>query len=619
MTVQSLYPIVKPALLLDFANSKKLDPRITFTRASTATYYDGKTFAKAEENLLLNSQNLTGSGWGLSNISVAINQTGAPDGTSTSNRITAAANLSFHQISQAVTAAASTTYTASFFVKAGTHQYLYFVLQTRNSGVYVSNIVYVTYNLTTQTTVGTPYGTYSITSVGNDWYRVTLTGTMPASGANQIAPTVGFADNTANLNITLTGTETFFAWGAQLEQRSTVTSYTPTTTQPITNYIPVLQSSASGQARFDHDPITSRSKGLLIEEQRTNLLVRSEEFDNASWTKSRSSITDNTIVAPDGTLTGDKLVESTDTNSHGISQSISVTSTYRTASVYLKAGERTAVRVEHVGNTGNAGRRIVFDLSTGSITNSQTIGSGGLNSFYESIQSVGNGWYRIQITIGLNVTTGNTAAFLVFILDGAGNISYTGDGYSGIYIWGAQLEQGQSPTSYIPTVASQVTRSVDSASISGDSFTSFINQAEGTLLIDIIKDTSEFGNRFSAALYTSSTNYLGLDYSTNSIDIGSTFWRSDSSGSYSLSPPSGVVVTSSGVIYAAAYSYYDLAIGADGKTTVFGTPTKPNPNFESLQLGRQASGAFVRSQIYFKKVAYYRQRLTNAQLQTLTT
>ena len=73
-----------------------------------------------------------------------------------------------------------------------------------------------------------------------------------------------------------------------------------------------LRTAGINEARFDHSPLTLESLGLLVEEARTNLLLRSEEFDNASWTKTRSSVTANAITAPDRTLTGDKLIDSTD-------------------------------------------------------------------------------------------------------------------------------------------------------------------------------------------------------------------------------------------------------------------------------------------------------------------
>jgi hypothetical protein len=206
------------------------------------------------------------------------------------------------------------------------------------------------------------------------------------------------------------------------------TAYTPTTTQPITNYIPVLQSAANNVARFDHNPVTGESLGLLVEEQRTNLILRSEEFDNASWAKSAATITANTIVAPDGNLTGDKLVENTDTNVHWVSGNGTGAAGTYTMSAYVKAAERTwAYLIDNSTVTG----RVFFNLATG------TIGTiTGTGSPSGTITSVGNGWYRITMTI----TTTGTPVCRIGAASADNTSSYTGDGYSGIYIWGAQLE-----------------------------------------------------------------------------------------------------------------------------------------------------------------------------------
>jgi hypothetical protein len=163
-----------------------------------------------------------------------------------------------------------------------------------------------------------------------------------------------------------------------------------------------------------------------VEELRTNLLLRSEEFDNASWTKTRSSVTANTIIAPDGTLTGDKLVEDTSaSNTHTINQTATISNaTSYSLSFYAKAAERSLIRV----NSPSLGVDLWFNLLTGTVQ-IQTLGVG-------TITAVGNGWYRIVAT-GTSTTTSGAAT--IFLSNGTTHI-YTGDGYSGIYIWGAQLE-----------------------------------------------------------------------------------------------------------------------------------------------------------------------------------
>jgi hypothetical protein len=207
-----------------------------------------------------------------------------------------------------------------------------------------------------------------------------------------------------------------------------VTAYTPTTTQPITNYIPVLQTAPANVARFDHNPVSGESLGLLVEELRTNLVTYSEQFDNAAWRKFRASITPNTIVAPDGTLTGGKLVEDTTaSNTHLIDQNLTPAVGTYAWSVYAKAGERSFVRL---GFTTASANGAYFNLANGTVG---TVGAG----VTASITAVGNGWYRC---VAVRTTAATSEVPSIGLASADNTNAYTGDGYSGIYIWGAQFE-----------------------------------------------------------------------------------------------------------------------------------------------------------------------------------
>lgn len=170
---------------------------------------------------------------------------------------------------------------------------------------------------------------------------------------------------------------------------------------------------------------------------RKNLLTYTEQFDNFTWTKTRASVTANAVIAPDSTLTADKLVENTDTNSHFINQnatvSLGIPITY---SIYAKKGERNYMSIFCLGTTAAA--NTFFDLSNGVIVSTST-------NAISSIQNIGNGWYRCTVTATTNATT--TGIYPGISVDGV-NSSYTGDGTSGIYIWGAQLEVGSTSSTY---------------------------------------------------------------------------------------------------------------------------------------------------------------------------
>jgi hypothetical protein len=561
-------PDIKPSLNLDFANVKKLDPRITFTRGSTATYYDGKTFAKAEENLLLRSQDYSTT-WTVTNLTPVTGKT-APDGTSTATEFTAGAGNAV--LTQGYTALAD-DYTFSVWLRR--------VTGTGNIDIAADN------------------GTWNTETISGTWARYDVTQT-PAAGSK-----------TAGIRVVTSG-DAIEVWGAQLEQRSALTDYTPTTTQPITNYIPALQTAASGDARFDHDPITGESKGFLIEEQRTNLLTYSEQFDNAAWTKTRSSITSNIVVAPDGTLTGDKLVEDTSvTLNHRVEDNATVTNSNPvTFTVFAKAGERprTVIQLVDTG-TGANGVTATFNLSSGTVVGTAINGSGAGAS--AQIFDAGNGWYRCSVT-GTTNGSGTGVICRVYIDNGTSS-TYTGDGYSGIYIWGAQLEAGSFPTSYIPTVASQVTRSPDAASLTGTNFSSWYRQDEGTVFVQSQTDLSSIGKVFwtlsdgvfanSMYLSTDTSNVLGMAPDTSPTFLGINL------GAYT------------GLYTSVAFGFESGSASAskDGAAAVVDSSVFPQPTINRLQIGAAGWGSpSIYLNGHIKKLAYYPKRLSNATLQALT-
>jgi hypothetical protein len=250
----------------------------------------------------------------------------------------------------------------------------------------------------------------------------------------------------------------------------------------------LIQAAASGVPRFDHNPTTGESLGLLMEEARTNLVLRSEEFDNASWTKLRSTISANAIAAPDGATTAEKLVEdSTASATHQTSQTITkaASAIAYTASIYVKAAERSQVFVGLSDFGGNESYAI-FNLSAK--TASSPVNGGTFTGGVATITELSNGWFRC--TISATSSTSTAIAALVRIADSSGNVVYTGDGTSGIYVWGAQLEVGAFPTSYIPTTSSTATRAADVASMTGTNFSSWYNALQGAIYVEFSATTT---------------------------------------------------------------------------------------------------------------------------------
>jgi hypothetical protein len=236
--------------------------------------------------------------------------------------------------------------------------------------------------------------------------------------------------------------------------------------------------------RFDHDPMTGESLGLLVEEQRSNLLLQSNGFDT-EWTNSNSSETAAAEIAPDGTNTAWELKDTLDevNTTHSISQPVSVTSgTTYTWTVWAKADSLPEIILIWPGTQfGGVVIGARFDLTSGTV-----IAGGG--STVNSITQYPNGWYRV---VSSNPCTSTGSANLQICLGNGGGGNYQGDGTGTILVWGAQLEAGAFPTSYIPTTDAAATRAADVASITGSAFSSFYNQSEGTVFAKASTSLSE--------------------------------------------------------------------------------------------------------------------------------
>jgi hypothetical protein len=179
-----------------------------------------------------------------------------------------------------------------------------------------------------------------------------------------------------------------------------------------------------------------------------NLLDRTEEFDNVAWLKSNVTVTANAAVAPDGTQTADKLVETAVAGAHFVNNSgIISRPTGVVASVYAKASERDHVALHFVGSATRA--TASFNLSLGTVRATRL--SGGFTGGTATITNEGNGWYRCTLEVAGANSNGDTPQIQVddgiTALDGNG-VGYSGDGTSGIFIWGAQLEEGSEATPY---------------------------------------------------------------------------------------------------------------------------------------------------------------------------
>jgi hypothetical protein len=408
---------------------------------------------------------------------------------------------------------------------------------------------------------------------------------------------------------------------------SQIITFTRASTATFFNSAGTLTSAAVDAPRFDYNPSTLAAQGLLIEEARTNLLLRSEEFNDAAWTKTNSSITANAATAPSGTVTADKLIEALDVNLvHQTTQSVTVVSlgTY-TSSYYVKADTRTRARIAFL--VGASGVTADANLAAGTITAASAFGGG--SAVGSSIQAINNGWYRI--TVSGTGAAGTTGECRLELLDASGNRQYNGDGTSGLFLWGAQLEAGAFPTSYIPTTTTALTRAADVASV--NTLSPWYSQPAGTVYAEF---APAFQGSASAAannpgVWGATQNSLG-SFNGYGVRLVPNSNFGDNINGISRYAPSGfntqvsvgqLAFLTLGQTYKTAFAWDSSGIAGsrDGQAAV----TNTNPAaaamgaHDQLYLGRQNVGG-VPTQLsgWLRRITYYPRRLSNAELVSIT-
>ena len=403
------------------------------------------------QNLILKSEDL--SIHTFLNSSQTANATTAPDGTTTADKLVENNSGGQHGIKIFFEATNNTQYTFSVFYKNADNRHLRITFQNTNS-VFSASGQNVAVN--TADSDGDPI-TFcnlpcNVTDEGSGWFRLSATATSIASGTGEIRLQLGNQNEDPVGKITYTGDNSsgVFLWGMQLEVGSSVGTYVKTEGLPY----------YGGGAT---------QNGLLIEEQRSNLLLYSETFDLSSgsgrYFPTNTTITANQAISPSGTLTADKMTETTAAPVQGGSQNnklispsaVAVTSGKKySMSVYVKraTGTRNIDIRTNSTNGAFAFSKCVFNLSTGVATNSNSFPVDGF-----SITNVGNGWFRCSIT---KIATATANSSFSIVLNNTSNTNlYAGDGSSSVFLWGLQSEEGAFPTSYIPTSGSTVTRSAD--------------------------------------------------------------------------------------------------------------------------------------------------------------
>ena len=464
---------------------------LSVTRATTATRVNSAGLVElVPYNLLSYSERFENAAWTNVNSSEVANATTAPNGTLTADNLIPSATTAQHGTLQAATLNALSQYTYSIYFKP--NGYTAAILRLTGSTIWgPTDGIVVSFETATMTTTlisGTPTTTF--TSVGDGWYRCSVTATTIASGSsNAVVYAKDYSPYLGN------GTSGIYLWGAQVNE-GTLKDYFATETRLN---IPRLDYSLGS------------CPSILVEPQRTNTLTWSEAFDNAAWTKTNASITANSVASPSGDINADTFTDNSTNGSHALARFSTLIIGTQTASIYIKPNTLTKFYIAN-GTTGNA---VCFDLSTQTVEG-YTSGFG--NAWTNPIiQSFTNGWFRVSAT--LVATASQTlliGSYKVFNAASFGAMSiYVGSGETA-YLWGAQLELGAYPTSYIPTTSASVTRNADVLDRSNIYTNNWITASGGTWFVELKnnipltrENTNKFGIGNTTDLGTNSLYLLG--------------------------------------------------------------------------------------------------------------
>ncbi len=582
------FPSQRPVFSQDFAQSGKIDPRATFSRASTANVFDGAKHLSSEN--LISYSNDINTGWTKGQSTVTSNQS-SPDGGTTAALVTEDTAYNAHSVFTGYPATSGTTYTYSGYFKANGRT----LVQVRNAGTGAD--VRVEFDLSGSGTAITRSGSpsnVSISQIGSTgWYKCSYNFT--AGGSSTYYTTIYLASAANTITYTGDGTSGAYVWGQQLNTTGE-TVLNATSGSIHREYASSLVSKANNIGRFEVG-VDGQSMGVLLESQSTNLYSNSLDMTGVSGV--RTHVDSNAAVGPTGALTADALrLNDTNANTHYREYSFTAAaSTTYTFSVYLKAAglSHAAIRSNNLFST----EYVYFNLSNGTVEGSPSLSN--------SMTAVGNGFYRCSVTA---TTTGSGAAsFVIYITDSASStIVATGDSYRAILGQAIQIEAGSHASSFIETSGgSTATRAADSLSmpIASTGYTG----GPVTLLADSTTET-DTNNPITIIMYRDGNNQIDL------------FGKSPNNRSAYIQSGSqySIITTSSAAngVRAMRVDTNDIATAING--TIDGTDTSqtlPDLTGATVYIGDDSNGGNSIDG-HIKRVAIYNEALSDTNLQALT-
>jgi hypothetical protein len=559
-----------------------------FSRGSNlaATRVDANgLIEKGRENLLLQS-NRFDTTWYDSGISQLSNQEGY-DGTNHAWKITRGS--AFNYKAQDVTKSGVQTF--SIYAKADSFNFI--LLRFQRASTSYGGRYFDLVNGTALGYDGSGVIDSSITSVGNGWYKISVT-------FNESLLRVLLYPVPTDNGVGAGGSGSVYIQDAQLEQGLVATDYIETGAS--TAQAGILED----MPRLDYSGGAS-CPSLLLEPQRSNLLTQSEFIGSSSWIKTRTTAIANQLISPDGNLNAYKLSETADSGLHALSINTSVVNgTTYNVSVFAKKGSSSFIQLLFGTNNVSGNPYVNFDLDAGTFQNN------GISSV--NIENYGNGWYRCSGTI---VISGGTT--LTYYLAKVNSLSATrasvfaGNVNNNIYIYGFQLEEGSYPTSYIPTYGSSVTRSGDSCSKTGIS--DLIGQSEGTLFAEVI--ATQEGYWYLSLSDGTNANWVFVGQDLPSTSQFRAYLRV---GSVTYADIYSPTITEGVNKIAIGYKQNDVVFYVNGVQVGSDTSANMPSNLSNFYLSSSDAGGGAQGITgNIKQTLLFKTRLSNAELASLTT
>ena len=359
----------------------------------------------------------------------------------------------------------------------------------------------------------------------------------------------------------------------------------------------MIRTATTNEPRFDHNPLTGESLGLLVEESRTNVLRWSE--DSSQWlSPANATLTQNATTAPDGATTADQMLETTTNTLHSqeVSDHLFVAGTTYTYSVFVKSIGGRNYEIGFPSVQFGTSRFARFNLTSGAVQGTDA----GVTA---TITAFPNGWYRCSATS--TCSAGGGARPANFINNASFARVYAGDATRGIFVWGIQLELGAFPTSYIPTTTPPVTRSADVADIINTAiangirtlYAEFRSPASATRGVVSLNDNS--------ANERAAINSSGTDPRLVVVDGGVTQADIDA----------GTIVANARSRMAVRISADNFAASFNGEAVVSDT-SGSLPTVDRLFIGRSQAGEYLNAPI--ARLVGWREELSDIALQELT-